>query len=105
MIQTTLYFGRNITIGGQLNGTVSKASWEFFKIRSVDNRFNGYTELNGSGSWEGLSEKTFVLIIIWDDLSFSSEFSRKIQEIRREYCRDFYQDCVLRIDQKVEVIR
>lgn len=105
MIQTTLYFGRNISFDGELQGEVKEISWELFKIRSINIRFDEYTELRGHGAWEGAQEQTFVLIIIWDDTVVSSKSNDKIQQIRRDYCEDFLQNCVLRVDQKVEVVR
>ena len=98
-IRTELFFGRNITGGGE----VSKQDFNKFLEEFITPRFpDGLTVLNGRGQFLNSSgdverERTIVLILLYP-VSARKEKHAKIEEIRDEYKSRFQQQSVLRVD-------
>lgn len=103
MIKTELYFGRTIQLMDNEKAHVSDEAWEIFKRNFVDDKFNAYTELDGVGAWCGSQEKTKILIFIWEDNSAKKVYNEYLDQMRVDYCREFDQESVMRVDHKVEV--
>ena len=98
-IRTELFFGRNISGGGE----VSRKDFNKFLEEVITPRFpDGLTVLNGRGQFLNSSgeverERTIVLILLYP-VSARREKHTKIEEIRDEYKSRFQQQSVLRVD-------
>jgi len=103
-IRTELYFGRNISGGGE----VSRKDFNTFLADFVTPRFpDGLTVLNARGqflnsSGEVEKERTIVLILLYP-VSVKKDKHTKIEEIREEYKIRFQQQSVLRVDDPAPV--
>ncbi len=97
--RTELYFGMDIPGGGE----VSEKDWNKFLDEEVTARFPlGFTVLPGYGQFkdsQGVIERenSRVLILFYPKKS-RTEVSRKIEEIRAAYKKQFRQESVLRLD-------
>lgn len=98
-LRTELYFGRSIPGGGG----VSTEQWEKFLAEVVTPRFpDGFTIVPATGQYRGndrsiIKEQSEILIFFYP-ASRRVSSSRKIEEIRRTYKRQFMQESVLRVD-------
>ena len=97
--ETQLYFGTSQSGGG----SVSRAQFDDFVDTHVTPRFpDGLTILAGDGQWTGPAglgqEKSFVLILLYPPQMRDAD--RFIEEIRQSYKTLFYQESVLRTDNK-----
>jgi hypothetical protein len=98
-IRTELYFGRNISGGGE----VSRKDFNKFLEEFITPRFpDGLTVLNARGQFLNSNgdverERTIVLILLYP-VSARNEKGKKIEEIREEYKTRFQQQSVLRVD-------
>lgn len=96
--KTELYFGTELPDGGH----VTLASWQKFLREVVTPRFReGFTVLEGYGQWLHESgqvhrEQSKVLILLYQE-----NRSRDIEAIRKDYCKRFGQQSVIRVDEKV----
>ena len=103
-IRTELFFGRNISGGGE----VSRKDFNKFLEEIITPRFpDGLTVLNGRGQFLNSSgeverERTIVLILLYP-VSARREKHAKIEEIREEYKTRFQQQSVLRVDDPAPV--
>lgn len=103
-IRTELYFGRNISGGGE----VSKKNFNTFLAEVITPRFpDGLTVINGRGQFLNSSgdveqERTVILILLYP-VSVRQEKHLKVEEIRNEYKTRFQQQSVLRVDDPAPV--
>jgi hypothetical protein len=103
-IRTELYFGRNISGGGE----VSRKDFDRFLSEFISPRFpDGLTVLNGRGQFlnsngEIERERSIVLILLYP-AAVRKEKDGKIEEIRDEYKLRFQQQSVLRVDDPTPV--
>lgn len=97
--RTELYMGRSIP-GGAM---VSEEAWEKFLNDIVTPRFpDGFTVLSGRGQYREASgriakEPSQVIVFLYRKADRKAA-GAKIEEIRREYMRQFRQESVLRTD-------
>lgn len=97
--RTELYIGRSIP-GGSM---VSEDAWEKFLNDVVTPRFpDGFTVLTGRGQYREASgtiakEPSQVLVFLYRKADRKTA-GTKIEEIKREYMRQFRQESVMRID-------
>ena len=104
--RTELYFGMDIPGGGE----VSEEDWNKFLADEVTSRFpSGFTVLPGYGQFKDSRgeierENSRVLILFYPKKT-RSDVSKKIEEIRAAYKKQFQQQSVLRLDfrQSVQV--
>ena len=96
MAVTELYFGRNISGGGE----VSDADWRRFLDEVVTPRFSkGFTVLDGEGQYRMSDgaiarERSKVLVVIAE----GGDAGLLLAEVAAEYKRRFRQESVLRRD-------
>lgn len=98
-IRTELYFGRNITGGGE----VSKKEFDKFLAESITPRFpEGLTVLGARGQFLNsngeVEREGAVVVILLYSVTVREEKQIKIDEIREEYKARFRQLSVLRVD-------
>jgi hypothetical protein len=99
-IKTELFFGLS-----KPAGLITNAEFQQFLDREVTLRFpNGLTLLEGQGQFRNaggkiIGERSRVLILLYP-LADNDSY-QKIEEIRAKYQRDFQQESVLRIDEKI----
>jgi hypothetical protein len=97
--RTELYFGMDIPGGGE----VSEEDWNKFLADEVTSRFpQGFTVLPGYGQFKDSRgeierENSRVLILFYPKKTRSG-VSKKIEEIRAAYKKQFRQESVLRLD-------
>lgn len=97
--RTELYFGMDIPGGGE----VSEDDWNKFLADEVTSRFPlGFTVLPGYGQFKDSRgeierENSRVLILFYPKKT-RSNVSKKIEEIRAAYKKQFRQESVLRLD-------
>ena len=103
-VRTELYFGRNISSGGE----VSKRDFNRFLAEFITPRFpDGLTVVDARGQFLNSSgdverERTVILILLYP-VSIRQEKHIKVEEIREEYKAKFQQQSVLRVDDAAPV--
>ena len=103
-IRTELFFGRNITGGGE----VSRKDFDKFLSEFITPRFpDGLTVVNARGQFlnsngEIERERSIVLILLYP-VTARREKNARIEEIREEYKHRFRQQSVLRVDDPAPV--
>jgi hypothetical protein len=93
---TTLYFG----LGRADAAAVSPEQWEAFVVAEIVPKFpDGFTLLDGRGRWQergvGYAEASRLLVVVH---AGDRDSDRKLEALRRLYCRQFGQASVLRVD-------
>jgi hypothetical protein len=97
--RTELYFGMDIPGGGE----VSEEDWNKFVDNEITSRFpSGFTVLQGYGQFKDSKgeierENSRVLILFYPKKT-RSDVSKKVEEIRAAYKKQFRQESVLRLD-------
>jgi adenosylhomocysteine nucleosidase len=107
--QTNHYYKTELYFGQTYNGkTVTETQWQQFLSSYVTPKFpDGLTVINGYGQWYSdkqksiIREKSKVVIIIHQG---DPSFEASIQYIIGNYCRQFNQESVLRVDSKPEKV-
>ena len=99
--RTELFFG-----SARAGGEVTEAEFKQFLDVFITPRFpDGLTLLTGLGQFLGsagpVQERSFLLILLYPDEAHA-ENSKKIEEIREQYKRQFNQKSVLRSDRCCE---
>ena len=99
--RTELFFG-----SARAGGEVTEAEFKQFLDGFITPRFpDGLTLLTGLGQFLGsagpVQERSFLLILLYPDEAHA-ENSKKIEEIREQYKRQFNQKSVLRSDRCCE---
>lgn len=103
-IRTELFFGRNITGGGE----VSRKDFDKFLSEFITPRFpDGLTVVSAKGQFlnsngEIERERSIVLILLYP-VAARREKNARIEEIREEYKLRFRQQSVLRMDAPIPV--
>lgn len=97
--RTELYFGMDIPGGGE----VSEEDWNKFVDDEITSRFpDGFTVLQGYGQFKDskgeIERENSRVVILFYPKKMRSEVSRKIEEIRAAYKKQFRQESVLRLD-------
>lgn len=101
-MRTELYFGTRMPEGK----TVSPDAWKAFLDTEITPLFpDGLTVIPATGQWRGtdgtvISETTRVLVILHPQ---GGDARQKCDVIRKAYCEQFKQDCVLLATQPARV--
>jgi len=102
--QVELYFGRRTQ--GRL---ITEPEFHDFVLKSVRPRLpGGYTITQGTGFWtspsgEQVDEETTILMVAFPRETPAGVINQSIDPIRREYCAQFAQQSVLRLDTLVNI--
>ena len=94
-IKTSLYFGMSRPDGG----TVTEAEFQQFLDAEVSPQLEGFTLYAARGMWQGGGEDSRVLEVIYR----RGEEDGDLAEIARDYCSQFNQSAVMRVDVPVRV--
>jgi hypothetical protein len=99
-VKTELFFGLS-----KPTGLITDGEFQQFLDREITPRFpDGLTLLEGQGQFRNvggkiIGERSRVLILLYPLADNNSH--QKIEEIRAKYQKDFQQESILRIDEKI----
>jgi hypothetical protein len=99
--RSELYFGKSISGGG----TVTEAAFNQFLEQEVTPRFpDGFTVVHAMGQFResngAIKREASDLLIIFYPQASVSDASKKLDEIRAVYDKNFHQESVLREDEQ-----
>lgn len=100
LLKTELFFGRGKSGGG----TVTEAEWQAFLDAELTPRFPaGLTVLDAQGQWRGedgkiVKEPSKVVVLLHED---TAAVRKALEDLIAAYKKQFAQEAVLRVTQKV----